>query len=100
MSVEGSPPDYREVVAEAFREAYPLVVASIARSCRDIDLAEEAVQDALVEALRSWPERGVPDNPPGWITAVARRRAIDRIRRQRNLAHKSEILAGMAPSGG
>jgi RNA polymerase sigma-70 factor (ECF subfamily) len=73
-----------------------LVVASIARSCGDIDLAEEAVQDALVEALRSWPERGVPDNPPGWITAVARRRAIDRIRRQRNLAHKSEILAGMA----
>jgi RNA polymerase sigma-70 factor (ECF subfamily) len=73
-----------------------LVVASIARSCGDIDLAEEAVQDALVEALRSWPERGVPDNPPGWITAVARRRAIDRIRRQRNLAHKREILAGMA----
>jgi len=96
MSVEGLPPDYRDVVEEAFRASYPLVVAGIARSCGDIDLAEEAVQDALVEALRSWPERGVPDNPPGWISAVARRRAIDRIRRQRNMARKSEILAGMA----
>jgi RNA polymerase sigma-70 factor (ECF subfamily) len=96
MSVEGLPSDYREVVEEAFRASYPLVVATIARSCGDIDLAEEAVQDALVEALRSWPERGVPDNPPGWISVVARRRAVDRIRRQRNLARKSEILAGMA----
>jgi len=96
MTVEGLPTDHREVVEEAFRASYPLVVASIARACGDIDLAEEAVQDALVEALRSWPERGVPDNPPGWISAVARRRAIDRIRRQRNLARKNEILAGMA----
>jgi RNA polymerase sigma-70 factor (ECF subfamily) len=90
------PTDYRKAVEEAFRASYALVVAGIARNCGDIDLAEEAVQDALVEALRSWPERGVPDNPPGWISAVARRRAIDRIRRQRNLARKSEILAGFA----
>jgi RNA polymerase sigma-70 factor (ECF subfamily) len=67
----------------------------VATRCRDIDIAEEAVQDAMVEALRSWPAKGIPENPPGWITAVARRRAIDRIRRQANLARKREILAGL-----
>ena len=87
--------DYRDVVDLAFRESYSLVLASVSKQVRDIDLAEEAIQDAFIEALRVWPERGVPDNPPGWITTVARRRAIDRIRRQRNLARKQEILAGL-----
>jgi len=87
--------DYRDVVDLAFRESYSLVLASVSKQVRDIDLAEEAIQDAFIEALRVWPERGVPDNPPGWITTVARRRAIDRIRRQRNLVRKQEILAGL-----
>ncbi|HSO50628.1 MAG TPA: DUF6596 domain-containing protein, partial [Acidimicrobiia bacterium] len=55
----------------------------------------EAVQDALVEALRSRPVRGIPDTPAGWITTVARRRGIDRLRRQTALARKSVILAGL-----
>jgi RNA polymerase sigma-70 factor (ECF subfamily) len=71
------------------------VLSNVATQCRDIDLAEEAVQDALVEALRSWPVRGIPDNPAGWITTVARRRVIDRLRRQTTLARKSVILAGL-----
>jgi RNA polymerase sigma-70 factor (ECF subfamily) len=87
--------DYRDVVDLAFRESYSLVLASVSKQVRDIDLAEEAIQDAFIEALRVWPERGVPDNPPGWITTVARRRAIDRIRRKRNLVRKQEILAGL-----
>ena len=87
--------DYRDVVDLAFRESYSLVLASVSKQVRDIDLAEEAIQDAFIEALRVWPERGVPDNPPGWITTVARRRAIDRIRRKRNLVRKQEVLAGL-----
>ena len=87
--------NHQAIVEASFRESYSLVLASVSRQVRDIDLAEEAIQDAYIEALRVWPERGVPDNPPGWITTVARRRAIDRIRRQQNLARKSAILAGL-----
>lgn len=87
--------EHRRAIEEVFRESYSLVLANVATQCRDIDVAEEAVQDALVEALRFWPVHGIPDNPPGWITTVARRRAIDRIRRQTTLARKREILAGL-----
>ena len=87
--------EHTQAVEDAFRESYTLVVATVARHTGDIDLAEEAIQDAFIEALRSWPERGVPDNPPGWISSVARRRAIDRIRRRQTYARKSAILAGL-----
>ena len=80
---------------QAFRESYGLVLSTVARQTSDIDLAEEAIQDAFIEALRTWPERGVPDNPPAWISSVARRRAIDRIRRRQVFARKSAILAGL-----
>ena len=58
----------------------------------DFDLAEEAVQDAFVIALERWPERGIPDNPGAWITTTARNRAIDRIRRAKRLAEKTDVL--------
>lgn len=83
-----------QVIESVFRESYPLVLSSIARMCRDIDLAEESVQDALVQALDDWPSKGIPDNPPAWINTVARRRAIDKIRRRENLAQKHQVLAG------
>jgi RNA polymerase sigma-70 factor (ECF subfamily) len=86
--------DIDAVLERVFRESYPMVLASISRLYRDIDLAEDAVQDAMAHALVDWPERGVPDNPPGWISTVARRKAIDRIRRRDNLARKHQILAG------
>ena len=82
------------VVEQVFRESYPVVLASVARFSRDIDLAEEAVQDALAQALIDWARRGIPDNPPGWISTVARRKSIDRIRRRENLARKHQVLAG------
>lgn len=75
-----------------FREQHGLVLASLVRSLRDIDLAEEAIQDAFVEAMRVWPERGIPDNPAAWITTTARRRAIDRLRRS-SLGEKKRELA-------
>jgi RNA polymerase sigma-70 factor, ECF subfamily len=58
----------------------------------DFDLAEEAVQEAFIVALETWPERGIPDKPGAWITTTARNRAIDRLRRRRMLADKTEQL--------
>jgi RNA polymerase sigma-70 factor (ECF subfamily) len=62
----------------------------------DFDLAEEAVQEAFVRALETWPRDGVPDNPGAWITTTARRRAIDRLRRDENLRRKTETLRTLA----
>jgi len=69
-------------VAAVFREEYGRAVAVLVRFLGDIDLAEEAVQDAFTTAVRSWPETGVPPSPAGWIITTARNRAIDRLRRE------------------
>jgi RNA polymerase sigma-70 factor (ECF subfamily) len=66
----------------------------------DFELAEDAVQEAFAEALRTWPERGVPRNPGAWITTTARNRAIDRIRRERMLREKTEALTRLEALGG
>jgi len=58
-------------------------VAALIRATGSFDLAEEAVQEAFVQALRTWPTRGIPDNPAGWIILTARNKAIDRLRRER-----------------
>jgi RNA polymerase sigma-70 factor (ECF subfamily) len=71
-------------------------VATLIRVLGDFDLAEDAVQEAFAEALRTWPERGVPRNPGAWITTTARNRAIDRLRRERTLREKSETLTRLA----
>ena len=70
-----------EVVDRLFREEQGRAVATLIRVLGDFDLAEEAVQDAFVTALETWPVRGIPDNPAAWITTTARNRAIDRLRR-------------------
>jgi RNA polymerase sigma-70 factor (ECF subfamily) len=62
----------------------------------DFDLAEEALQEAFAEALRTWPDRGVPANPGAWITTTGRNRAIDRLRRERALRERTETLARLA----
>jgi len=67
------------------------VLASTVRLTRDIDLAEDCTQDAFVQALRTWPD-GVPDNPAGWLTTVARRLALDRLRRETTLRRKLPLL--------
>ncbi|MFJ8506222.1 RNA polymerase sigma factor [Streptomyces avermitilis] len=69
-------------VEEVFRAEYGRAVAVLVRFLGDIDLAEEAVQDAFTTALRKWPESGVPASPVGWIITTARNRAIDRLRRE------------------
>jgi len=74
-------PDAPAITA-IFKEESGRAVATLARRFGDIDLAEEAVQEAFVEAVRRWPEAGVPPSPAGWIITTARNRAIDRIRRE------------------
>jgi len=68
------------------------IIASLARILRDVGLAEELAQDALVAALESWPEAGVPDNPAAWLMATAKRRALDVLRRRKLLERKHEEL--------
>lgn len=87
--------EINDAIESAFRESYPHVVANLSRRVRDIDLAEEAIQDAFAEAMRSWPDAGIPSNPGGWIATVSRRRAIDRIRRESTYARKKELLASL-----
>ena len=71
-----------EEIAHVFREQYGRVVAVLVRVFGDIDVAEEAVQDAFTTAVRRWPAEGVPPSPAGWIITTARNRAIDRLRRE------------------
>jgi RNA polymerase sigma-70 factor, ECF subfamily len=68
------------------------------RALRDVDLAEDAVQEAFVVALDRWPREGLPANPGAWITAVARNRALDRLRRERRGAEKLKELARTLPA--
>ena len=70
------------------REEWPRVLATLIRVTGDIDLAEDAIQDAVVRALQRWPREGVPDNPRAWLTVTAKRRAIDLSRRQARRAGK------------
>jgi RNA polymerase sigma-70 factor, ECF subfamily len=69
-------------IARVFREEYGRAVSVLVRVLGDIDLAEEAVQEAFVEAVRRWPETGLPPSPAGWIITTARNRAVDRHRRE------------------
>ncbi|MFF1629096.1 RNA polymerase sigma factor [Streptomyces sp. NPDC058272] len=69
-------------IEDVFRAEYGRAVAVLIRLLGDIDLAEEAVQDAFTTAVRKWPETGVPPSPAGWIITTARNRAVDRLRRE------------------
>ena len=69
-------------IDRVFREQYGRAVAVLVRSFGDIDIAEEAVQDAFTDALERWPSDGLPPSPAGWIITTARNRAIDRLRRE------------------
>ena len=77
---------------QVFREDWGRVVASLVGFLRDIELAEDAAQEAFATAAERWPRDGLPPNPTGWLITTARNRAIDRIRRERTLAAKTEQL--------
>ncbi|HEX9369419.1 MAG TPA: RNA polymerase sigma factor [Roseiflexaceae bacterium] len=82
----------RECIEQVFRREHGRIIASLIRTCGDFDLAEDALQDAFVQALDRWAESGVPDNPAAWLTTAARARAIDRLRRARVRAEKYALL--------
>ncbi len=77
-----------EAVERVFREEYGRVLATLIRVLGDLDVAEEAMQDAFETALMRWPDDGVPDNPRAWIITAARNKAIDRLRRDRARTEK------------
>ncbi|HET9201502.1 MAG TPA: sigma-70 family RNA polymerase sigma factor, partial [Dehalococcoidia bacterium] len=83
-------------VERVFREEWGRILAGLIRHCGgNFELAEDAMQDAFAVAIERWPRDGVPSNPGAWITTAARRKAIDRLRREQNLARKQELLAGL-----
>jgi RNA polymerase sigma-70 factor (ECF subfamily) len=82
-----------DAIARAFRDERAIVLATLIRQAGDFQLAEDAVQDAFEAAVTAWRRDGVPANPGAWITTAARRRAIDRLRRNRSVADRAERLA-------
>ena len=82
-----------------FREHWGRVLATLVGSLGDIELAEEAAQEAFAIAAERWPRDGEPANPVGWLISTARNRAIDRLRRQRVLAQKTKLLARELEAG-
>ncbi|MFI5909237.1 RNA polymerase sigma factor [Dactylosporangium sp. NPDC051541] len=88
-------PDVSRVVEAVFRIESARIIGALARLVRDVGLAEELAQDALVAALEQWPVRGVPDAPGPWLMATAKHRAVDHLRRQENY-RKKLFLVGTA----
>ncbi|GIH89667.1 RNA polymerase sigma factor [Planobispora siamensis] len=84
--------DTHRAIDAVWRIESARIIAGLARMVHDIGLAEELAQDALVAALEQWPESGVPDNPGAWLMAIAKRRAVDRLRRQQRLEQKLEEI--------
>jgi len=89
---QATDPEVSAAVADAHRREWAFVLAATARVARDIDVAEECVQDAYVAALDAWARQGVPRNPGAWLTTAARRRALDIHRRDRTLRSKLPLL--------
>jgi RNA polymerase sigma-70 factor, ECF subfamily len=85
--------DVEAAVADAFRQEWGRVVATLIRTIGDWDLAEECAQDAFTAALARWPADGVPDRPGAWLTTTARNRALDKLRRKKNEAAKLKEMA-------
>jgi len=81
------------VIEAVWRIESARLIAGLARMVQDVGLAEDLAQDALVAALETWPEAGVPDNPGAWLMATAKNRAIDRLRREKTYERKREEVA-------
>src|SRR5689334_10571793 len=84
------------VVERTFRAESGRILATLIAATGDFALAEDALQDAMLAALRQWPAEGIPRNPPAWLTQIARHRAIDRLRRDATLLRKRETIQALA----
>jgi RNA polymerase sigma factor (sigma-70 family) len=84
--------DIDRTILAVWRIEQPRLITSLSRMLRDVTLAEDLTQDALVAALEHWPAAGVPDNPGAWLMATAKRKALDHLRRRKMLAQKHDVL--------
>src|SRR5262245_38783859 len=84
--------DTHRAIDAVWRIESARLIAGLARIVRDVGLAEELAQDALVAALEQWPLAGVPDNPGAWLMATAKHRAIDLVRRSKRIEEKHAAL--------
>src|SRR5256886_7057507 len=85
--------DIHRTILAVWRIEQPRLITSLSRMLRDVPLAEEMTQDALLAALEHWPATGVPEDPGAWLMATAKRRALDHLRRTKMLARKHEMIA-------
>src|SRR5580700_6921022 len=85
--------DVNRTILAVWRNEQPRPVTSLSRMLRDVPLAEDLTQEALVAALEHWPATGVPEKPGAWLMATAKRRALDHLRRTQMLARKHQIVA-------
>ena len=85
--------DIHKTIEAVWKIESTRLIAAIARVTRDVGVAEELAQDALVSALEVWPEEGIPENPAAWLMTAAKRRALDCLRRGRMLVQKHEDIA-------
>ena len=83
-------------VADVFRDEWPRLVATLVRDVGDLSIAEDAAQDAFIEASTRWPAEGVPERPGAWLVTTGRRKAIDQIRRMRRFEDRLPMLAANA----
>jgi RNA polymerase sigma-70 factor (ECF subfamily) len=91
-SVAVTATDTHRTIDAVWRIESPRLIAGLARIVRDIGVAEDLAQDALVAALEQWPQSGVPDNPGAWLMTAAKHRAIDFFRRNQRLERKHEEI--------
>jgi len=91
--------DVGEAIARVHRAEWARVVATLARRCGDLDIAEEMAAEAFATAVERWPVEGVPPNPGGWLTTTAHRKAVDRLRREakREEKHKEALMLSDTP---
>src|SRR5438132_13127531 len=85
--------DIHRTILAVWRIEQPRLITTLSRMLRDVPLAEELTQDALLAALESWPSTGVPDKPGAGLMATAKRRALDHLRRGKMLSRPHELLA-------
>jgi RNA polymerase sigma factor (sigma-70 family) len=85
--------DTHRTILAVWRNEQPRLITSLSRMLRDVPLAEDLTQEALVAALEHWPATGVPEKPGAWLMATAKRRALDHLRRGKMLAHKHDMVA-------
>ncbi len=90
--------DVRTQIESVFREESGRIIATLIRLSSSFDRAEEAMQEAFTAALATWPEKGVPNNPGAWITAVAQRRLIDAVRRDNTRTEKQDAILYETPT--